>query len=144
MLISIRNNLFIILLAIGVVQCRTREISMPTPPIEEFVSGDLVFRLGRTLESDAIAATAERPCRIAGNSAKTELFSVPELGTNGRSFGRGRGSGVRLRGSSRPTPGTGKFREKGRKTRQLPPCGKISPPEIYDIAAFCRAAPKRR
>lgn len=59
MLISIRNNLFIILLAICVVQCRTREISMPTPPIEEFVSGDLVFRLGRTLESDAIAATAD-------------------------------------------------------------------------------------
>ena len=60
MLISIRNNLFIILLAIGVVQCRTREVSMPTPPIEEFVSGDLVFRLGRTLESDAIAATADK------------------------------------------------------------------------------------
>ena len=59
MLISIRNNLFIILLAISAVQCRTRDVAMPEPPIEEFRSGDLAFRLGRTLESDAIAATAD-------------------------------------------------------------------------------------
>ena len=56
-----------------------------------------------------IAAIAERQCRNAGNSAETERFSVPELGTIGRSFGRGRGSGVRLRGSSRHPPGVPKF-----------------------------------
>jgi hypothetical protein len=35
---------------------------MPKPPIEEFCSGDLAFRLGRTLESDAIAASADEGC----------------------------------------------------------------------------------
>lgn len=59
MLTSIRNNLFILLIAISAVQCRTREVSVPVPPAEEFCSGDLAFRLGRTLESDAIAATAD-------------------------------------------------------------------------------------
>ena len=62
MLISIRNNLFIILLAISAVQCSTHEVTMPKPPIEEFCSGDLAFRLGRTLESDAIAASADEGC----------------------------------------------------------------------------------
>ena len=59
MLTSIRNNLFLLLIAICAVQCRTREIIVPAPPTEEFCTGDLAFRLGRTLESDAIAATAE-------------------------------------------------------------------------------------
>ena len=59
MLISIRNNLFILLIALCAVQCRTREVSVPAPPAEEFCSGDLAFRLGRTLESDAIAAKAD-------------------------------------------------------------------------------------
>ena len=40
-------------------QCRTREVSVSAPPAEEFCSGDLAFRLGRTLESDAIAAKAD-------------------------------------------------------------------------------------
>ena len=59
MLTSIRNNLFILLIAICAVQCRTREVSVAAPPAEEFCTGDLAFRLGRTLESDAIAATAD-------------------------------------------------------------------------------------
>lgn len=59
MLISIRNNLFILLVAISAVQCHTREVSVSIPSAEEFCSGDLAFRLGRTLESDAIAATAD-------------------------------------------------------------------------------------
>ena len=65
MLISIRNNLIILLLALGFTQCRTREIMMPEPPTEEFRTGDLAFRLGRTLESDAIAVSADEAHRYS-------------------------------------------------------------------------------
>ena len=55
MSVWIRNNLFIILLVFALVQCRKAEVLMPEIPVEEFREGDVAFRLGRTLESDAIA-----------------------------------------------------------------------------------------
>lgn len=59
MLISIRNNLLLILTLLCVVQCRTRQVVIPTISVESMRSGDVAFRLGRTIESDAIAAVAD-------------------------------------------------------------------------------------
>lgn len=62
MLISIRNSIITILLLGFIVQCDERstpQISAPTPPAELFQTGDLVFRLGRTLQSTAIAGGSD-------------------------------------------------------------------------------------
>lgn len=62
MLISIRNSIIAILLLGIIVQCDERstpEISAPTPPAELFQTGDLAFRLGRSLQSAAIAGGSD-------------------------------------------------------------------------------------
>ena len=56
MLVWTRNNLIIILLSLSLVQCHRPDVVLPEIPIDEFRSGDLLFRLGRTLQSDAIAS----------------------------------------------------------------------------------------
>lgn len=65
MLISIRNSLSLIFLALCVVQCSTREEVVPVIPEQELREGDVAFRLGRTLQSDAIAATTEGESRYS-------------------------------------------------------------------------------
>ena len=65
MLVWTRNNLFPILLSLLLVQCSTSEVAMPSIPQEDFRAGDVVFRLGRTLESDAIASVAEDDFRFS-------------------------------------------------------------------------------
>lgn len=65
MLISIRNSLSLIFLALCVVQCSTRRDVVPVIPFEELRGGDVAFRLGRTLQSDAIAAATEDESRYS-------------------------------------------------------------------------------
>lgn len=65
MLISIRNSLSLIFIALCVVQCSTREEVVPAIPVQELREGDVAFRLGRTLESDAIASVAEGESRYS-------------------------------------------------------------------------------
>lgn len=55
MLVWTRNNLLIILLALSLVRCSRQEVVAPEISVDEFLSGDLAFRRGRTMESDAIA-----------------------------------------------------------------------------------------
>ena len=56
MLVWTRNNLLIILLALSLVRCGRQEVVAPEISVDEFLSGDLAFRRGRTMESDAIAS----------------------------------------------------------------------------------------
>ncbi len=65
MLISIRNSLFLITLTLCVVQCSTREEVAPVIPVQELRVGDVAFRLGRTLQSDAIAAATQGESRYS-------------------------------------------------------------------------------
>lgn len=65
MLISIRNSLSLIFLALCVVQCSTREEVVSAIPVQELRVGDVAFRLGRTLESDAIAAATQGESRYS-------------------------------------------------------------------------------
>lgn len=65
MLISIRNSLSLIFLALCVVQCSTREEVVPAIPVQELREGDVAFRLGRTLQSDAIASVVEGESRYS-------------------------------------------------------------------------------
>ena len=135
-MISVRISCFKSL-SVGNVPDRDSEPTQPT-----WITSWITRAAGHCSLTEAIckacviAAIAERPCRNAGNSEKIEWSSASKSGTIGRSFGRGRVSSVRLRGSSRTTPAAGKFRKNGRKTAWTPSCGKISPPEIYDIAVL--------
>ena len=65
MIISIRNSLALIFLALCVVQCSTREEVVPAIPVQELRVGDVAFRLGRTLQSDAIAAATQGESRYS-------------------------------------------------------------------------------
>ena len=65
MLILIRNSLSLIFLALCVVQCSTREEIVPAIPVQELREGDVAFRLGRTLQSDAIAAATQGESRYS-------------------------------------------------------------------------------
>lgn len=65
MLISIRNSLSLIFIALCVVQCSTRKDAVPVIPTEELRAGDVAFRLGRTLQSDAIASVVENESRYS-------------------------------------------------------------------------------
>ena len=65
MLISIRNSLSLIFIALCVVQCSTRKEVAPVIPTEELRVGDVAFRLGRTLQSDAIASVVEGESRYS-------------------------------------------------------------------------------
>lgn len=65
MLIWTRNNLLIIALALLFVQCGASKAEMPPIPHDRFRAGDVAFRLGRTLESDAIASVAEDDFRFS-------------------------------------------------------------------------------
>lgn len=60
MLILIRNSALCLLLSLVMAGCGNQEqIITPTIPIEKFRSADLAFRLGRSIESDVIAARGE-------------------------------------------------------------------------------------
>ena len=65
-----QNNLyrFIIIVTLSLCSCRTtppKQLSSPDIPVVEFQTADIVFRLGRTIESDLIASSGNSATRYS-------------------------------------------------------------------------------